>query len=272
MEIVLPYDHTVTAQERAWDCCPASVQVALNSRGVIRSEDQLIRDIGTNENGTNTVEQALPILNQLLPEAKYVAQWMPNDPPRPDQVEALWHNVKNSIDAGYPCVLNFEVPHSNFPVGTRGSSSPEYRGSKIWHYVCCAGYADDGPGGRHFWIADPGFRPFGYWMSVQQAGSAIPPHAYAYASVAAPSPKTQPQTQPVVVVQPKDDDVWHRWWTEWSALEADDDDAIRQLVRDAAAGDRRARHVLRKVDQNELKVVLTDLEQKEPDVLQRFIS
>jgi hypothetical protein len=196
-EKVLPYNHVqqLVAQEKGFDCCPASVQIVLNGLGVEMSENDLIAAIGTTTDGTNTVEQALPILNQKT-AGKYVAVWLPNDPPRDDQREALWHNVKGSIDAGFGCVLNFEVPSTNFPRGTRGSASPQYRGQKVWHYVSCMGYADDGPGGRHLWIADPGFPPFdkgGYWMSLEQAATAIPPHAYAYATVQAPQQVSAPQ-------------------------------------------------------------------------------
>jgi hypothetical protein len=280
-EKVLPYDKSIVAQERGWDCCPASVQVVLNSKGIIRSEDQLIRDIGTNESGTNTVEQALPILNQLLPDAKYIAKWYPNDPPRPDQVESLWHDVKNSIDAGYPCVLNFEVPASNFPRGTRGSQTPAYAGSKIWHYTCCAGYADDGPGGRHLWIADPGFRPFGYWMSVEQAATAIPPHAMAYASVPAPSPKTtapqkapQPVApQPLPAPAPTAVGDLDEFWAEWSAIELGDVDSIVHVIRTAATATvpevaHRARAVLSRVPRPALSDALNVVSVKEPAVLQ----
>jgi putative chitinase len=207
-EKVLPYNHAQqsVAQEKFFDCCPASVQIVLNGLGIEMSEDDLIRAIGTTTDGTNTVEQALPILNQKT-AGKYVAVWLPNDPPRDDQREALWHNVKGSIDAGFGCVLNFEVPSTNFPRGTRGSASPQYRGQKVWHYVSCMGYADDGPGGRHLWIADPGFPPFdkgGYWMSLEQVATAIPPHAYAYATMQ-PALVAQPQPvapQPIPAPQP----------------------------------------------------------------------
>jgi len=182
-EKVLRYNHSQqnVAQEKFFDCCPASTQIVLDGLGVAQTEDALIREIGTTTDGTNTVEQALPVLNRLTSGA-YVAVWLPNDPPTGEQVETLWRNLTSSIDAGYGCVLNFEVPANNFPRGTRGSLSPAYRGGKVWHYVACMGYANDGPGGRHLWIADPGFSPFGYWMSLEQAATAIPPHAYAYAT------------------------------------------------------------------------------------------
>jgi hypothetical protein len=46
-EKVLPYDHDIVPQEKPWDCGPASAQVVLNSRNIIRTEDDLIQEIGT---------------------------------------------------------------------------------------------------------------------------------------------------------------------------------------------------------------------------------
>ena len=45
------------------------------------------------------------------------------------------------------------------------------------HYFSVMGY-DDAPD-RAVWIADSGFRPFGYWMSFDQLASLIPPKGYA---------------------------------------------------------------------------------------------
>jgi hypothetical protein len=305
-EKVLQYNHAQqnVAQEKFFDCCPASTQIVLDGLGVVQSEDDLIRAIGTTTDGTNTVEQALPVLNKLTSGA-YVAAWMPNDPPTADQVESLWKNVTSSIDAGYGCVLNFEVPASNFPRGTRGSQSPAYRGAKIWHYVACMGYANDGPNGRHVWIADPGFKPFGYWMSLEQCASAIPPHAYAYAtarpvsvlaSAKVPdkspaarsgfnsiSPYRTPDEGPLGDLGAftiSDDGMIHALFVEHNAIELGDPEAIFRVVRSAAgrgadtspAFVKHARMVLSKVPRTALAGVLTVLERDDPDLLKALVG
>jgi hypothetical protein len=295
-EKVLPYNHAqqALAQQYGFDCCPASCQVVLDGLGVQMTEDELIKVIGTTHDGTNTVEQALPILNEKAGAGgKWVAQWMPNDPPRPDQVEALWHNVTTSINSGHGCVLNFEVPSGNFPRGTRGSVSPNYRGSKVWHYVSCMGYADDGPGGRHLWIADPGFGPFdkgGYFMSLEQAATAIPPHAYAYfvPNAVAPAPAKAPLPPPVVapVAAPPTAvlvatatptapvTALDEFWSEWAAIELGDIDSIVQVLRTAAGRSgggpgviHRARAVLARIPRPALATALSTLEASDPGVL-----
>ena len=303
-EKVLEYDHSQqrVAQEKFWDCGPASTQIVLQSAGVEMSEEQLIRELGTTTDGTNTVEQALPVLNRVT-DGQYKAVWLPHDPPTQREEDTLWNNIKGSIDAGFGCVLNFEVPSSNFPRGTRGSVSPQYRGNKIWHYVACMGYADDGPGGKHVWIADPGFQPFGYWMSLHQAASAIPPHAYAYASVQVKQdrPVLAPVSHveapehldgvssrsayrtpgegplgPLEVVQLNDDALLHQLWVEWSAVTIGDTDAVYRVIRSAAGHGadtspefiQRAKRVLSHVDQAVLALVLGKIEQVEPALVE----
>ena len=307
-EKVLKYDHSQqrVAQEKFWDCGPASTQIVLQGAGVDMSEDQLIRELGTTTDGTNTVEQALPVLNRVT-NGQYKAVWLAHDPPSQSETDALWDNIKGSIDAGFGCVLNFEVPSSNFPRGTRGSVSPSYRGHKIWHYVACMGYADDGPGGKHVWIADPGFAPFGYWMSLQQAASAIPPHAYAYASVQAAQehPVLAPVSHveapevhsgvssrsayrtpgegplgPLESVALNDDALLHQLWIEWSAVTIGDVESVYRVVRSAAGHGadtspefiQRAKLVLGKVDQTVLSRVLSKIQQVEPALLEALVK
>lgn len=271
-EVMLPYDHNSirVRQEYGWDCGPASVQIVLQALGVDMDENTLIRELGTDTDGTDTVEQALPILNRMT-HGQYRAQWMTVDPAPQADRETFWRNIKASIDAGYGCVLNFEVPANQFPRGTRGSVSPQYRGARVWHYVACMGYAIDPDTSRHVWIADPGFSPFGYWMSANQAAVSIPPHAYAYATaqpaasepppaeVGLPPilppilPPTVPPTVPgqyssrsvyrtpneapmgLDVFAVSDDAMLHTLYTELSAVFLGDPDSIYRIVR-AAAG------------------------------------
>ena len=291
-EKVLPFDHSqqVVAQEKFFDCCPASVQIVMNGLGVQMSEDDLIRAIGTTTEGTNTVEQALPILNEKVGAGgKWVAQWLPNDPPRQDQIDALWANVKNSVDAGHGCVVNFELSSAHFPVATRGTISPQWRGAKVWHYLACMGYADDGPGGKHLLIVDPGFGPFdkgGFFMSLEAVANAIVPHAYAHfvpntpAVPVAAKPPIQQQPAPTAVlaasVTPTPSSVCDmgEFWAEWSAIEVGDLDSIVHVLRTAAGkGDttpevvHRARAVLARIPRAALSGALASLERTEPDVL-----
>lgn len=192
-EHVLAYDRSIVPQEKYWDCGPASAQVVLNGRGVIVSEDDLIDRIGTTVNGTDYVGLVENALNRLLPDAHYTSVYLENDPPTQEQLDTLWANLVRSIDAGYGLVLNWDAPPSNHPVGVKGSQSPDYGSGEIFHYVPAMGYDDAGE--RAVWIADPGFDPFGYWVSFDQCARLIPPKGYTYANTA-PAPATPPPASP----------------------------------------------------------------------------
>lgn len=248
-------------QQRSWDCGPASAQIVLASAGVYKSEQYLIDRIGTTTAGTNHSGLITPILNEFLPGSGYEVTWLRAEPVPKTQVENLWKSVVKSISGNRGCIFNFVAPPSNFPRGSRGSSSPEYRGwNTIYHYVACMGFAHDDDGSRHFWIADPGFRPFGYWCKLEQVATLIVPHSYATATtvkpVDIPNPPPVAQPQPT----PSAPDRLELLWQEWSAFTADDVDAVGLIVKRAKEGDARAVKVLAK------------LEQLNPTVLSAFLA
>ncbi|AXQ53050.1 lysin A [Mycobacterium phage Rando14] len=192
-EKVLPYDRSIVPQETGYWCGPAATQIVLNSRGLIVPEATLAREIGTTVRGTDYVGLIERILDMRVPDARYTSVYIENDPPRTEQREALWRNLKRSIDAGFGVVMNWVAPPSNYPRGVKGSVSPRYSGGTVYHYVAAMGYDDAAPGvGRAVWIADSGFQPQGYWISFDQCASLIPPKGYAYADVDAPGGPAAP--------------------------------------------------------------------------------
>lgn len=183
-ELVLPYDRGIVPQEKYWDCGPASTQVVLNGRGVRVEESVLIDRIGTTVNGTDHVGLIVPVLASYLGPG-WVARWMPNDPPSRAQADELWRDITATIDSGYGLVANIVAPPSNYPRGVKGSRSPAYSGGTVYHYIALMGYDD--ADGRAVWVADSGFAPHGYWVSLDQLASLIPPKGYA-ARPGLPSP------------------------------------------------------------------------------------
>ncbi|BDY33145.1 C39 family peptidase [Mycolicibacterium mageritense] len=200
-EKILPYDRSIVPQEYGWSCGPAATQVVLNSRGIIVAETSLLNQIegienpgrGDDRDGTDYVGLIERVLDNIVPDACYTSVYLPQDPPSFGQKEALWANLKRSIDGGFGVVMNWVAPPSNKPRGVKGSVSPRYSGGTTYHYVAAMGY-DDNPAARAVWIADSGFQPFGYWISFDQCASLIPPKGYAYADVApaAGGPSTPP--------------------------------------------------------------------------------
>lgn len=190
-EKVLPYDRAIVPQETGWWCGPASTQIVLNSRGIHKSERDLMLELEAlegnhgwdDQDGTDSIRQVTTVLNRYLPG--YVTRLMPNDPPTASQVTQLWGDIVQSIDAGFGVVVNIVAPPSNYPRGVKGSTFPAYGGGTVFHYMTVMGYDDTA---RAVWIADSGFRPFGYWMSFDQLASLIPPKGYTYASAAPAAP------------------------------------------------------------------------------------
>jgi predicted chitinase len=180
-EKVLPYERGVVPQETGYWCGPASTQVILNSRNITVAERDLAREMGTHTGGTDYIGLIERVLDRVLPDARYTSVYVENDPMTASQKDRLWEHVVGSINAGFGVSMNWVAPPHNYPRGVNGSASPAYGGGTVYHYVACMGYDDSGD--RALWIADSGFRPFGYWVSFDQAASLIPPKGYAYASV-----------------------------------------------------------------------------------------
>ena len=194
-EKVLPYDRAIVPQEQGWSCGPASTQVVLNSLGILVSENELIRQIGTTTNGTDDISWIeTRALDSRVPRAGYSRSYIPNDPPTQAQKTKLWRDVVKSIDAGFGVVMNWVAPPSNYPRGVKGSASPAYGGGTVYHYVACMGY--DSAGEKALWIADSGFRPFGYWVSFDQAAGLISPKGYTYATTVSTSVELPPVSEP----------------------------------------------------------------------------
>lgn len=242
MEKVLNYSRSAVGsydgvvQQRSWDCGPASAQIILHAAGVNVDEQTLIDKIGTTVNGTNHAGLIAPILDTYLPGSGYTAVWLSKEPVSKSQIDTLWKNVVRSIDAGRGVILNFEAPPNNKPRGTRGSVSPAYGGwNTIYHYVAGMGYAQDDDGSRHIWVADPGFRPFGYWISLEQVATLIVPHAYAFAADAPvkAQPKVEPKpapANPVDVLTARLDKISQAFATLLAIIEKDHPEILKAYI------------------------------------------
>lgn len=184
-EHVLNYDHSIVPQERFWDCGPASAQVVLSGRSQVFTEVDLINRIGTTVNGTDDISWITPVLNDIL-GGGYKHDYVRHDPPTNDEKELFWGRLVKSIDSGYGLVANIVAPPSNYPRGVNGSESLRYGGGTVYHYVALMGYKDDGD--RAVWWADPGFAPFGAWISFDQTVGLIAPKGYLWQDEATAQP------------------------------------------------------------------------------------
>lgn len=204
-EKTLAYDRSIVPQETDRTCGPASIQVVLSGRGIAKRELDLERETEALENpsgrndydGTDHIGQIRTVLNRHVPAARYVVVELPKDPPTLDQRNKLWAHIVSSIDAGYGVVTNIVSPPSNRPTAVWPSTvSPNYGRSKVFHYFTVMGYRDD-KGVRKVWIADSGFSPYGFWITLDQLATLIAPKGYTYAT-AKPSAPTAPAVDAAV--------------------------------------------------------------------------
>ena len=186
----LDYPRDEVHQDTGWNCGPASAQTIIRAAAKkFIPESVLAKEMGTHRGGTDWVGQVTRTLQKHLPAAKYVTVEMPNDPPTSAQRERLWQHLTGSIDAGYGLVANIVAPPNNYPRPSyKSTQALQYSGGTVYHYVAAMGYAIDGNGVKHVWIADSGFRPYGSWVTFAQFATLIPPKGYAYATAKAPAP------------------------------------------------------------------------------------
>ena len=190
VEKVLDYSRAWITQETPYFCGPASSQtIILAATGKLIGESVLASKLGTHTGGTDYIGQFPTVLNTYMPAGKYVHRDMPNDPPNSTQRDRLWTDIVGSIDAKYGVVANIVSPPSNRPRASYKSTlSPNYGRGTIYHYVAVMGYAIDDAGVKHVWIADSGFDVTGYWITLTQLSTLIPPKGYAYATAKAKAP------------------------------------------------------------------------------------
>ena len=180
VELQLSYSRDNVVQDTYYNCGPASSQtVILAATGNLIGEFELGGMLGTTVNGTDYIGQFPAVLNAYINGAQYTYRDLPNYPDG-DLKEQVWKDISRSVHAGHGVIANIVAPPDNYPRGTRGSISPAYGGGEIYHYIAVMGIC---PGeGRHVWIADSGFSPYGYWMSFDQLCTLIPPKGYAYST------------------------------------------------------------------------------------------
>lgn len=162
-------DHDYQAQINGWYCGPAATRIVLSCKGRYLGQEDLARQLGTTQNGTDHIGLVTTVLNNHL-GGYYESKQMPNDPPTQGQRDLLWHDIVYDIDRGYGIVANIVAPPGNQPPGYPSNQT-------IYHYFAVIGY---NPDTRQVYIADPA--NFGgnhhYWLTFDQLASLVPPKGY----------------------------------------------------------------------------------------------
>ena len=185
IEKILDYSRDQVSQDTFYNCGPASAQTIIQARTKeFYKESVLGSELGTHRGGTDYIGSFPPVLNKYIGgdyKFKNVPAYL--DAKGKDE---LWDDIVNSIDAEFGVVANIVAPPSNYPKAVAPSTiSPAYGGGVVYHYIAVMGYRDDGQ--RKLWIADSGFSPYGYFISLDQLASLLVPKGYAYATVKTPA-------------------------------------------------------------------------------------
>jgi hypothetical protein len=157
------------AQPNFFYCAPASTRIALAADGHNNvSQDDLAKQLGTTENGTNSAEDTTRVLNSETGGNAYKTTAIPDQMAKPDQVDKLQADVKSAVDNNRAVVANI----AGTATDTDGATH-SYEGG---HYLAVVGYRDDGQQVR---ISDPANpdKP-SYWMNTADMANWIATRGY----------------------------------------------------------------------------------------------
>ena len=199
-QAVLRFNTGIIGQEQSWDCGPGSVQIVANGRGVIKSENSLIGEMGTTTSGTS-FDRIAQALNRNLPGANYQSVPVMGGAANPNK---LFNDIAGSVKAGYGAILNYSLTGGVRPQGVMGTQAPNYSEGTA-HYVAVMGVDEQN---KALKIADSAFGGKEYWISAENAAAVTRQRGYVYASnpanrsapaVQAASPATQAAAQTTTV-------------------------------------------------------------------------
>lgn len=147
--------HEINRQDNSYFCGPAAVRVALTTRGIYVSEQELAGKLGTTPAGTNSSTDIDRVMDAYIRPGveDFAPVFVRGNDVTAHEAAAFRANVVKSIDAGYGVVVNVvgtgEDVHGNRYTYSGG------------HYVAVCGYRQSGAQmlvtdvaiGRDYWMA-----------------------------------------------------------------------------------------------------------------------
>jgi hypothetical protein len=138
--------YTGDLQPNGYYCGPAATRIAVSAYGHTPSFDDLAKDLGTTQSGTNSIHDVTRVLNFNV-GGGYRSVEIPEQGANPEQTERLRTDVVTAINNGNPIVANI--------AGTTSDTIGELHSYPGGHYVTITGYTEDG---RLISVADPADR------------------------------------------------------------------------------------------------------------------
>ena len=144
-------------QPNAYYCGPAATRMALTALGQTPSQDEVAKQLGTTEAGTNSAEDITRVLNGMGGKDVYRTTAIPGKSVSGSEADKLKADVVKAIDDNRAVVANI--------IGSTTDTDGGEHTFPGGHYLTVVGYRD---GGQAVKIADP-WQPVGdgtYWLSV----------------------------------------------------------------------------------------------------------
>ncbi|SCF45357.1 C39 family peptidase [Micromonospora mirobrigensis] len=131
------------AQPNFYYCGPAATRNALSVQGKDINVDAMAKEMGTTEDGTNSINDITPVLNKETGRNAYRSTELPADKVDGKRVEQLRADVVRAVDDGRAVVANI--------AGTATDTDGVAHSFEGGHYISVVGYRD---GGKVVTIAD----------------------------------------------------------------------------------------------------------------------
>ncbi|MFI7433894.1 C39 family peptidase [Micromonospora haikouensis] len=131
------------AQPNFYYCGPAAARNALSVQGKNIDVDTMAKEMGTTEDGTNSINDITPVLNKETGRKAYHSTEIPADKVDGERVEKLRADIVRAVDDGRAVVANI--------AGTATDTDGVSHSFEGGHYISVVGYDD---GGKTVTIAD----------------------------------------------------------------------------------------------------------------------
>lgn len=156
------------AQPNFYYCGPAAVRNALTASGHDLDMDQLARQMGTTERGTDSAHEITRALNEAVHGDTYHTVEIPQSQADQRQTDTLAADIRKAVDEGRAVVVNIAGTATDVDGGVHS-----FEGG---HYLAVNGYRD---GGRQVKIADSADPDTAaYWMDVDVLADWIATRGY----------------------------------------------------------------------------------------------
>ncbi|WP_428964668.1 C39 family peptidase [Micromonospora fluostatini] len=158
------------AQPNFYYCGPAAARNALSVQGKNIDVHAMAKEMGTTENGTDSINDITPVLNKETGRDAYRSTVIPSGKADTTRVDTLRADIVRTVDDGRAVVANI--------AGTATDTDGTTHSFEGGHYISVVGYTDEGRTVTIADSADP--NQASYKMDVNELAQWIASRGYAH--------------------------------------------------------------------------------------------